>query len=292
MCGLAGLVLGKKRRTAEDFENIRETFSELMIATSIRGRHATGAFVVNKSGISFTKNALPADQMVETESWNKLMNTVSNETLAIVGHVRYATHGSPDENSNNHPIINNTIIGVHNGVITNDCELCEKYPYDEEVDSAAIFSMLATYAEKSRLSTANISKALPELKGTFAIIAADNRRRDSIFVARDSTNPLVYHKDKASRLLWLSSTGSIMRDGLDDESIAPIMLPAYSVARLSQSHAYRTAIKVTRWYEPARFIEIPNDVPQKSGEFSTAGIWQDAFTMSDEDFDAEFDTDR
>ena len=278
MCGLAGLVIGKKVRSIDDLNEIRDEFSSLMVATQIRGRHATGAFVVNKSGVTYHKAALSADKMVRTDSWKKLMSAITADTTAVVGHVRYATKGDPSENSNNHPILNGPIIGVHNGVITNDCEICEEYPYEEEVDSAAIFSLFAGVAEKSRLSTAKISAALPYLNGSFAVIAADNRRRDSIFVMRDSTNPLVFHKDAERKLLWLSSTGAIMRDGLHNRRIVTTMFPAYSVARLSRAHAGKSPVKVSKWYEPAEFIEI-NDVPQKAGAFSTAGLWDDEFGM-------------
>lgn len=276
MCGLAGLVIGKKARSADDLKEIRDEFSSLMVATQIRGRHATGAFVVNKSGITYHKAALSADAMVKTDSWKKLMGEITADTIAVVGHVRYATKGSPTENSNNHPITMGPIIGVHNGVIVNDCEICDDFPYEEEVDSAAIFSLFAGVAEKSRLSTAKISAALPYLDGSFAVIAADNRRRDSIFVMRDATNPLVFSKDTDRKLLWLSSTGAIMRDGLHNRGLTTTMLPAYSVARLSKAHAGKSPVKVSKWYEPAKITEI-DDVPQKTGEFSTAGIWDEVF---------------
>ncbi len=277
MCGIGSLVLGKKERSGKELARVRNDFSNLMVATQVRGRHATGAFVVNPDGISFHKSDLPADKMVKTAGWQNLMKTITNETVAVVGHVRYATHGSPSDNSNNHPIKQGNIIGVHNGVLMNDCELCEKYPYDEEVDSAAIFSMLNIKSEKKRLNTSIIGDALPELEGDFAIITADTRRLDSIFVARDGSRPMVYIKDVKNHLIWLSSTGDILRSGLGVKTLKPVMLPAYSVARLGRNHASpKTPIKVTHWYYPPRFIEIPKEDTseyQAQGEFSTFKLW-------------------
>ena len=114
MCGIGSLVLGKKERSEKELAEVREDFSNLMIATQVRGRHATGAFVVNPSGISYIKSPLPAERMVNTSGWKNLMKKITNETVAVVGHVRYATHGSPSDNSNNHPILQENIIGVHN----------------------------------------------------------------------------------------------------------------------------------------------------------------------------------
>lgn len=274
MCGIGALVLGKKKRSKKEFRLIRESFEDLMVATQVRGHHATGAFVVNKSGIKFYKVPLPASQAIKQEGWRKLMGDINEETVAVVGHVRFATQGDPDENENNHPILNGSIIGVHNGIIINDDEICTEHPYDEEVDSAAIFALFAAHSRKSRLSTGSIAKSLEELEGDFAIIAADTRRKDSIFLARDASRPLVFSKDPEEEILWISSTGDIMRKGLKNPLIVPTMMPAYSVARLSASHAGKSPIRVTKWYEPAKIVEI-KDTPENSGQYSTKGIWDD-----------------
>jgi len=273
MCGLAGLVIGRKERSPKELRAITKRFSNLMVATQIRGHHATGAFVVNKSGIEYHKAPLPADEMVKTDGWKKLMQGVNNDTIAIVGHVRFATQGSPSDNSNNHPIIQDNIIGVHNGIIHNDYEICNEYPYEEEVDSAAIFSMLKGNSRNSRLSTAVIGDALPELSGDFAIMVADARRTDSIFVARDASRPLGYVKDYTNQLLWLSSTGDIAREGLGDNSIKLELFPTYSVARIGRKHAEPTTkVRYSKWYTPARISPVTFS---ERGKYSTANIWDE-----------------
>jgi hypothetical protein len=254
------MVLSTKERTDGELDGIRKSFSSLMVATEIRGRHATGAFVLNRNGAcKYYKAPKSASTMMRDGQWWGLMDYITNDTVAVIGHVRYATHGSPDVNSNNHPIIQSDIVGVHNGVISNDCELCEQYPYDEDVDSAAIFSMLATKSAKKRLNTDMIGKALPELEGSFAIMVADGRRRDSIFVARDAINPLVYHKDLNAGIIWLSSTGEILRKGLRITDLA-VMFPAYSVARISPAHAKNDKpLKVSIWHKPVRILSMDED---------------------------------
>ena len=280
MCGLAGLVIGNKPRNKKDYENIRSKFSSLMVATEIRGQHATGAFVVNSTGIQYHKVALPASEATQTKDWESLMDAITDETVAVIGHVRYATKGDPSENSNNHPIIMNNVIGVHNGVLYNDCELCDKYPYEQEVDSAAIFSAIQYNAKRSRVSTETLKKVLPEIDGNFAVMLVDNRRTDSIFIARDGSRPLVYMKDEENKLLWLSSTGDILRDGLDlPETVSTTMIPAYSIARLSGSHASKREIKYTFWKK----VAVIKPVRSVRETFASAMNMEDA--IADDYFD-------
>ena len=119
--------------------------------------------------------------------------------------------------------------------------------------------MLATKSAKKRLNTDMIGKALPELEGSFAIMVADGRRRDSIFVARDAINPLVYHKDVNAGIIWLSSTGEILRKGLRITDLA-VMFPAYSVARISPAHAKNDKpLKVSIWSKPVRIFSMDED---------------------------------
>ena len=266
MCGINGLVLGLKEKSEKELRDIRETFSNLTDELQVRGRHATGVFVVNKTtGVEYFKRPINASEMTNTKQWWNMMQKITNDTVAVVGHVRYATTGDPSNNNNNHPIVSNidankNIIGVHNGVISNYCDVCKKFPYDmdfQEVDSASIFNMLATVSKKSKLTSEKIAQFLPELNGNFAIVVADARRLDSIFVARDADRPLVFWKDKSRDVMWLCSTGDIMRRGLKNHTIKPPMIPPYSVARLSKGHVSGgQSVSVTKWRETIQISEF------------------------------------
>ena len=64
-------------------------------------------------------------------------------------HTRYATQGIPEWNDNNHPIITGSVVGVHNGHVSNDdwmFKCVEDYVGNDvriaHVDSEAIFAAL------------------------------------------------------------------------------------------------------------------------------------------------------
>ena len=50
MCGLAGAILGKKRRRREELRVIAGVFTELLILNQSRGTDASGVAVVRKDG--------------------------------------------------------------------------------------------------------------------------------------------------------------------------------------------------------------------------------------------------
>lgn len=211
MCGIMGMVLNKRERDQQELETLRLRFSRLLSATQVRGYDAAGAFVVNESGLRYHKAQGAASGLVRTPMWWGLMDTIGSETLGAIGHTRFATTGCPSCNDNNHPILINNLIGVHNGVLYNDDDIREIFPYDQEVDSAAIFSALDGRSD-GVLNADVIGDTLPMLMGDMAIAVADGRDTNKLFIARDTNRPLYLLEDKDA--LWIASTPEILSVGL------------------------------------------------------------------------------
>lgn len=245
MCGVMGMILNPEQdKSIEELDGLRDRFSSLLRATEIRGKDASGAFVVNKTGVSVHKSQGSATKLTRTPMWGGLMNKIGNETLGAIGHTRFATKGCPTCSDNNHPIvINRQILGVHNGMLINDEELKEIFPYEQEVDSAAIFSAMYGLTGNDPLTSEVVGDTLGLIEGDMAIGVVDVRDTSRIFIARDNGRPLYLLEDKDA--LWIASTPEILSVGLRTMArLKSESLDAFSVMEFNGS---RNNKEVTKW---------------------------------------------
>lgn len=96
----------------------------------------------------------------------------------FVGHVRYATHGKPEDNRNNHPIPHDNIVGVHNGVLKNHDRILDVTGREDPkaiVDSEAIFAAVNKWGHK---------KGLSKIEGAMVTVYADVRKPKLLYIGR------------------------------------------------------------------------------------------------------------
>jgi len=136
VCGLAGFSLNPNA-------TVDATVLAAALALSIesRGGHATGIahYHPHQKAVLVTKDGVTAYEFID-----RIMESVSPECRAAIIHTRFGTKGSSDKNENNHPIVLPGIVGVHNGIITNDEEVTKKLELDRvaEVDSEVLFHII------------------------------------------------------------------------------------------------------------------------------------------------------
>ena len=234
MCGILGVCLDiTTSRSADDILRLKTDFADLLAAAEVRGTDAAGVYIVNKdSEIVYHKAPVAGSVLADDETfWKMLDDFVSEKTVAIIGHTRFATHGSPAVNDNNHPILDAPIIGVHNGMIRNHERLNTRYRKAAEVDSAAIMSLLRVKSKNKPMSLATLSNNLHQLEGPFAIAVADTRKPDGIFMARN-TNPVKFFRERDAGLLWFASTSEILNDGIGAPVDKTFSMPADHCCRI------------------------------------------------------------
>lgn len=136
ICGIAGFSLNPNA-------TVDATVLSAALALSIesRGGHATGIahYHPHQKAVLVTKDGVTAYEFID-----RIMESVDPKCRAAIIHTRFGTKGSSDKNENNHPIVLPGIVGVHNGIITNDDEVTERLELDRvaEVDSEVLFHII------------------------------------------------------------------------------------------------------------------------------------------------------
>ena len=213
MCKISGVIFNANQHNKTDV--ILHHNTKLIEHTEGVNTHATGIAVVNKDSVHVYKNNKTASKFVQDIEYKKfIVNNVNDDTFAVINHCRFATQGSNLNNDNNHPIIDGPIVGVHNGVITNDEVLGRQYGRVSEVDSAVIFSTLKS-TPNDTTSLEDVKTTMDLVEGSATVVLVDKRNKDEsqLFIARKN-NPMSFIK--LNNALWFASTNSILSHFLNE----------------------------------------------------------------------------
>src|SRR5256714_8486368 len=167
MCGIAGYNV-RSRSTVER----TLAAQSLLAAIAERGADAVGYAYRGPADAYSTvvKQRTPASQLLERVS-------VPEDANQLLVHVRDYTKGHPSIAANNHPVRHGPVVGIHNGIITNDDELlaphsCARAEPEMTVDSEAVFALAA--------HSRNDARALETLRGAIATAWIDARQQATI----------------------------------------------------------------------------------------------------------------
>jgi glucosamine 6-phosphate synthetase-like amidotransferase/phosphosugar isomerase protein len=175
MCAIFGFIASKNQPVDVD------VLKRIVTANIGRGPHAFGLSWIDGRGVlhCFKQAGRLTDRLG--------VLAMARHARLLVGHLRYATHGDPAENVNNHPHPADGGWIVHNGVVTNYESLLSEnglWPVSE-CDSEAI-GLLYERADGTRLR--RMSDVIPQTSGGLAVMGLWTRP-NALLVARRG-NPL------------------------------------------------------------------------------------------------------
>jgi len=220
MCSIFGLGF-LKGHTLNDEHPVREFVRELFLNSMSCGRDASGISFISSAEMVVLKNNVKAEILVETEEYKK----AEEEYLAltgppkvgskiakappksIIGHCRFKTKGTEKNNINNHPIVRDNVIGVHNGIIANDDTLFRmfgpKLRRNGQVDSEIIFAIIEHLVENSLASVHEAIKgASRTLIGSFACALAIKQFPYSVWLFKKGCPVDILQYKDAGLVVW------------------------------------------------------------------------------------------
>lgn len=180
MCGISGAILTDKTYEWMGAEGPALLARQLGLAMQVRGSDATGIARFTQGGrYKVAKLDVPAAKFFGSREG------IGSNSRAFIVHTRAMTQGAASNPLNNHPIVYNNVVGIHNGWITNDDDIFRDFdlPRHGQVDSEAIFAAIANLGWK---------KALETIEGAAAVAWFDTST-DRLHLARqDNYSPLYY----------------------------------------------------------------------------------------------------
>lgn len=204
MCGITGF---SKAADRSSVSNADRFMRQAVLAIENRGTDSTGYAWMNADGQGYyCKRPLAAHEAVFS------LPQINPHAITMIGHTRWATQGSKHKNENNHPVIDDGVMLVHNGVITNDKEIYRwldpDYPPKAEVDTAAFAAMLA---HPDELFADHPTDLLPMVAGDNAFAWIMTAEPEVLHLARTDGRPLTIGWTRCGDLV-MSSTPSTLYD--------------------------------------------------------------------------------
>lgn len=226
MCGIVGYI-GNKSGTNIVLDGLE--------ALEYRGYDSAGIALIDNGDSKVYKQVGRVSGLIDA------VNADKPTANLVIGHTRWATHGSPTM-LNAHPQTNaaGNIFVVHNGIIENFGEIRTKleedgYKFVSETDTEVIPNLIDFYLKQLDSFEAAFTAALRDVSGAYSIAAGSTTEPDTLYAARLSS-PLVIGVGDNEHIL-ASDPSAIMEHTknviyLEDFDVAVITASKVSVHNL------------------------------------------------------------
>ena len=267
MCAIFGIgfmknnMLDKSAARRNSF-TIRRIINRLFINSEDRGRRASGIAFTTPHDIKVLKKDMTASDFIETDEYKKILRGNINfhsvnapKLISIIGHCRWPTKGEPEDNNNNHPIIAKNLIGIHNGVISNDESIFSMFKHTDGfdrsglVDSEVIFRLIHYYRpihcerRTGEHMVKSIGMALQLLKGGYACAMVDATAPWMMWLFKNTSPTDIRYYGELGIVIFSTS------DRIITESVEDIDLGGYQVIPYSNDEAVEFDLSMNSYFK-------------------------------------------
>ena len=222
MCGIAGIVGNVNPQKASTILYLLQTY----------GEDATGVAFKHKDNEKFYvyKGPLPAEEVLRDPVYEKFVQKHAEESNLTLLHCRLATHGSPLNNDNNHPIFSNNSMIIHNGIV----HLPEMFKNARgKTDTEQLLLYIDKYGLEKALEKAigSVSIAYTELESNTLWLYTNTgalnmgQTKGALYFCTSKAILSLYSRPQALQSYWLYSVNLSTRAIRKEKHICP---PRYS----------------------------------------------------------------
>ncbi len=199
MCGILGFHVGTLGNVPSGvLERLLERLFQL---SESRGREAAGLALADGRRCVVIREAMPAGKMVKLPSYQKtvggLIAAAPREgSLTAMGHARLVTNGWQDRALNNQPVIRDSVVLLHNGIVVNDKSLwrqLEDMP-DTDLDSEVLAAYLAKAMSSGKSAAEGARDLFAHMNGN-ASIAFMHLRENALYLATNNSSIYYMHTE-------------------------------------------------------------------------------------------------
>lgn len=202
--------------------------SNLLTEAEVGGRRASGLAILHRQGLGVLRRPVPSSELPKLPEYKELMDkhmvigdhkSEKDFLSAIIGHARLPTKGTEYVNENNHPVVIDNIVGVHNGTVA-DVDIFNSFTSLKriaEVDTEAIFQLIKYFADKREDKMVKaIQRASHYIKGGFAC---------GLLNARNVYNLYAFRNMPSIRILYYQDVGVVFfatREHIITKAVEPV----------------------------------------------------------------------
>jgi len=216
MCRQVGIILGRKRRRFPEPDILLDIFTAMLRRSEGGGPHATGVAVLRDDGAHvIAKRPLPAGRFMDEDAFFGALARFDGRATAILGHTRWRTRGSEQNNRNNHPIRAGQVIGTHNGTIYNADELFRRFGLARgaEVDSEILCRMAAAAMGPDGIDAQALLRLVEPCQGQISAVLAAEAAPGRVVVLKGNM-PLEFRYSRRHRAVAYSTDPGVLDDAI------------------------------------------------------------------------------
>jgi hypothetical protein len=223
MCGIFGFVSNGKNKK---ILNVNSILDNLYKMSETRGKEASGLIALDSNEIKYIKDSIPASRLIKRNDYKEiikeLISSGNEESIAIIGHSRLVTNGKAENNDNNQPVDIGSIVGVHNGIITNENLLWEENKNIDknfEIDTEVFFKLLEQYLSTNDLFSA-VKKTFTDIEGVANVTAVFTKL--NIILLSTNNGSLFYVKSKDCNSIIFASERYILEQVINYSNVSSV----------------------------------------------------------------------